>query len=197
MRIVNRRELERDYNKIRWKVLRGHGITYIIDVINNKAYEYENEKTIIFPDKYGHKSASDYIDDVLEPNGWKHWQSIEDSLNEFAEVGKVSEIEITPAARKHFIEGMEQHERCFRSKGLTCNVGYGEKIDDVGKDGCEVAHIGRNYTWHTHTCGVTPSDVDIMTTEKLGKRYLCIGHSPSKKSVCYDMQNGGKVAGYF
>lgn len=95
--------------------------------------------------------------------------------------------QISSAAKAHFKQAMDDHVRCFAAKGLTCNKSG--LIDDTSAHGCETAYIGRDYTWHTHKCGITPSDADINTTKKLGRRYLCIGEDETKKTHCYDLQN--------
>ena len=89
--------------------------------------------------------------------------------------------------------GIQKTAQCFKQKGMTCNVKEGQKIDDLA--GCEVAIIGRNFTWHTHSCDIVPSEADLMTNQKLNKQYLCIGHTPTGQTTCYDLaQKGKKIA---
>lgn len=58
---------------------------------------------------------------------------------------------------------------------------------------CETAILsdGDWYTFHTHPRGVEyPSDIDIETTKKLGKEYLCIGLVPDGRTICFHESDG-------
>ena len=58
---------------------------------------------------------------------------------------------------------------------------------------CETAVLSDNdwYTFHTHPRGVDyPSDVDIETTKRLGKEYLCIGLVPENRTICFHENDG-------
>lgn len=104
-------------------------------------------------------------------------------------------LDITQADRAAFRDGIAKTKACFAAKGMTCNVPVGEKIDDL--QGCEVAAIGRNFTWHTHSCDIVPSPADLNTNEKLGKQFLCIGHTKTGETTCYDLKQGGKPVAKF
>lgn len=104
-------------------------------------------------------------------------------------------LDITAADRKHFQDGMAKTRACFQAKGMTCNVPEGQKIDDL--QGCEVATIGRNFTWHTHSCEFTPSEADVATNKKLGKQFLCIGLTKTGTTRCFDLVQQGKVVAEF
>lgn len=102
----------------------------------------------------------------------------------------------TNEEKAYFQSAMTNYLKCFNQSGKTCRGDANGLIDDV-VNGCEVLQVGHEYTWHTHPCNTKPSGVDIASTKKLNRRYLCIGHAPSKKTICYDLAQGGKVVSVF
>ena len=64
-------------------------------------------------------------------------------------------------------------------------------------DLCEPSIVSESnyYTFHTHPHDKpTPSGLDIQTSERLGKKLLCIGLPNEKKIICYDT-SGQTVVG--
>ncbi len=58
---------------------------------------------------------------------------------------------------------------------------------------CEYYNIGENHTLHTHPRGTpVPSDVDIDTTTKLNKEWLCLALVPQKKVICTNIKTQAK-----
>ena len=92
---------------------------------------------------------------------------------------------------------MKDHKSCFRRKGLSCFADMGKgQADDTSEQGCEVAFIGRDHTFHTHMCGPEPSKADIEANRKLGRRFLCIGEDETGKIHCYDLAKDMKHMTY-
>jgi hypothetical protein len=99
--------------------------------------------------------------------------------------------DISSITKAHFKELMKQQTACFKASGKSVNGDGTGLIDDL--KGCEQAIIGHDFTFHTHPVGKTPSQADFQTNIKLEKRFLCIGHAPSGKTLCYDLAKQGTL----
>lgn len=78
---MSRRQADKAYNKVRFAVVEGHGILYIIDHQKNVCHEYKFAESFT-PEN--NRSTREYLDEVLLCNGWKHVRQVEDALSEDA-----------------------------------------------------------------------------------------------------------------
>ncbi len=95
-----------------------------------------------------------------------------------------------PDKLKHYAAMMKETNECMIRHGNDPNF---------DTDKCENADLSIRdyYTFHTHPHGkITPSGMDIQTSERLGKKLMCIGLAPSGKIVCYDTSGRRIIAEY-
>ena len=80
-----------------------------------------------------------------------------------------------------FIEGINSTRSCLSNH------------PDTDPIKCETAVLssGNLFTYHTHPNGTPfPSDVDIKTTKRMGKRFLIIGLVPTNEIIIFSAIDG-------